>query len=187
MGSKFKAGCHKVMGDLGGADAVDLHCGLDALVARGIADPGRIGVTGVSYGGFMTARLITQSARFAAAVAVSPHTNQVTARLLSNIPQFMARLLADEMNNPRGTYFERSPVLHVRKALAPTLNICGALDRCTPAEEAIQFHRALLDSGSHSVLVTYPHEGHGIRRLPAALDCAARVAAWFMEHMPARM
>jgi dipeptidyl aminopeptidase/acylaminoacyl peptidase len=176
---------HRVLGDLGGADALDLLSGLDFLIERGVADPGRVGVTGVSYGGFMTAWLITQNERFAAAVAVSPHTNQVTAQLLSNIPQFMSRLLGDDLSNPNGRYFERSPVLHVKRALAPTLNICGALDRCTPPEEAIQFHHALLETGTESVLVTYPQEGHGIRRLPAALDCAARVAGWFIEHIQA--
>jgi dipeptidyl aminopeptidase/acylaminoacyl peptidase len=174
---------HRVLGDLGGADALDVLSGLDNLIERGVADAARIGITGVSYGGFMTAWLITQSDRFAAAAAVSPHTNQVTAHLLSNIPQFMARLLGDDLSNPNGRYFERSPVLHVRKALAPTLNICGALDLCTPPEEAVQFHNALLEMGTQSVLITYPREGHGIRRLPAALDCAARVTGWFMEHI----
>ena len=45
----------------------------------------------------------------------------------------------------------------------PTLNVCGALDRCTPPEEAVQFHSALLENGVKSVLVTYPEEGHGVR------------------------
>ena len=175
----------KVMGDLGGADSQDLLRGLDALIERGVADPKRVGVTGVSYGGFMAAWLITQCARFAAAVAVSPHTNQVTAQLLSNIPQFMARLIADDLSNPRGRYFERSPVFHAGRATTPTLNICGALDRCTPAEEAVQFHNALLQNGTRSVLVTYPQEGHGIRKLPAMLDCATRVTEWFLDHIPA--
>jgi dipeptidyl aminopeptidase/acylaminoacyl peptidase len=89
------------------------------------------------------------------------------------------------MSNGRGRYFERSPVLHAGRATTPTLNICGALDRCTPAEEAVQFHNALLQNGTQSVLVTYPQEGHGIRRLPAMLDCATRVTAWFLEHIPA--
>jgi dipeptidyl aminopeptidase/acylaminoacyl peptidase len=133
----------------------------------------------------MTAWLITRSTRFAAAVAVSPHTNQLTAHLLSNIPQFMARLVADESSQARGKYFDRSPVFHTRGVTTPTLNICGALDRCTPAEEAVQFHRALRESGARSVLVTYPQEGHGIRRLPAMLDCATLTVGWFLEHMPA--
>ena len=46
------------------------------------------------------------------------------------------------------------------------MNICGALDRCTPPEEAVQFHNALLENGVESVLVTYPQEGHGIREIP---------------------
>lgn len=175
-----------VYGDMGGADAQDLLSGLDALIARGIADPKRIGVIGGSYGGFITAWLITQDRRFAAAVPASAHTNQVTEHLLSNIPHFMALLLNDTYNNPTGRYFERSSIMHAHKVKTPTLNVCGALDRCTPPEEALQFHNALLEHGVKSVLITYPQEGHGVRNLPAAIDYATRVVSWFEEHMPAR-
>jgi dipeptidyl aminopeptidase/acylaminoacyl peptidase len=174
-----------VLGQMGGADTHDCLAGLDYLVERGVADPRRLGVTGASYGGFMTSWLITQDTRFAAAVAVAPHTNQVSQHLISNIPQFLTLFLADKFNNPGGKYFERSPIMHAHKVKTPTLNICGALDRCTPPEEAVQFHNALLENGVKSVLVTYPEEGHGIRKLPAAMDCAARTVAWFQEHMPA--
>jgi dipeptidyl aminopeptidase/acylaminoacyl peptidase len=172
-----------VAGDMGGADAQDLLSGLDTLVARGIADPKRLGVTGGSYGGFMSAWLVTQDARFAAAIASSPHTNQVTERLLSNIPQAFDLLLEDEYHNPRGRYVERSPIMHADNARTPTLCVCGALDRCTPPEEAIQFHNALLENGVHSVLISYPQEGHGVRKLPAAIDYSARVVCWFEEHI----
>jgi dipeptidyl aminopeptidase/acylaminoacyl peptidase len=172
-----------VLGDLGGADAQDLLSGLDALVAQGVAEPTRLGVTGASYGGFMSAWLITQDTRFAAAVPVAPHTNQVTERLLSNIPQFMDLFLADKFNNPGGKYFHRSPIMHANKAKTPTLNICGVLDRSCPPVEAMQFHNALLDNGVQSVLITYPKEGHGVSNLPAAIDYAARIVAWFDEHL----
>lgn len=172
-----------VLGDMGGADTYDYLSGLDHLVERGIADPGRLGVTGGSYGGFMTAWLISQDPRFAAAVAVAPVVNQVTEHLVSNIPYFVALFLADSYTNPGGKYFQRSPIMHAHKVKTPTLNICGALDRCTPPEEAVQFHNALLENGVKSVLVTYPEEGHGVRKWPAAIDYAARVLAWFEEHM----
>jgi dipeptidyl aminopeptidase/acylaminoacyl peptidase len=172
-----------VRGDMGGADAQDLLSGLDVLVLQGVADPKRLGVTGGSYGGFMTSWLVTQDSRFAAAVPFSPHTNQVTEYLLSNIPHFMALFMGEKFNKPDGKYFDRSPIMHAQKARTPTLNICGALDRCTPPEEAMQFHRALLENGTKSVLVTYPEEGHGIRKLPAAIDFSARVVAWFDEYM----
>lgn len=174
-----------VLGDMGGADTCDYLSGIDSLVKRGIADPKRLGVTGISYGGFMTAWLISQDSRFAAAATVAPTTNQVTQQLISNIPHFVALFLADSYTNPGGKYFQRSPIMHAHKAKTPTLNICGALDRCSPPEEAVQFHNALLESGVRSELVTYPEEGHGIRKLPAAIDYSARLVAWFEEHMPA--
>ena len=132
----------------------------------------------------MTCWLITQDNRFAAAVPVAPVTNFVTQHFLSNIPAFVELFLADKFNNPGGKYFERSPLMHVHKVKTPTMNICGALDRCTPPEEAAQFHNGLVQSGVKSVLITYPEEGHGIRKFPAAIDYAARVVAWFEQHMP---
>jgi dipeptidyl aminopeptidase/acylaminoacyl peptidase len=174
-----------VVGDMGGADALDCLSGVDQLVKQGIADPKRLGVTGGSYGGFMSAWLIGQDNRFAAAVPVAPVTNQVTEHLVSNIPHFVAMFLKDTYTNPTGKYFERSPLMYAHKVKTPTLNICGALDRCTPPEEAVQFHAALLENGVKSVLVTYPEEGHGVRKFPAAIDFAARMVDWFDDHMGA--
>ena len=172
-----------VVGDMGGADTRDFLSGLDHLTKRGLADPQRLGVTGGSYGGYMTAWLITQDSRFAAAVAVSPVTNLTTEHLISNIPHFVSLFLQDSYLNPGGKYFERSPVFHASKVQTPTLSICGALDRCTPPEEAIQFHNALLENGVRSVLVSYPQEGHGVRTWPAVTDYTARLVGWFEEHM----
>lgn len=173
-----------VLGDMGGADTYDYLSGIDHLVERGIADPDRLGVTGGSYGGYMTAWLITQDPRFGAAVAVSPVTNQVTEHLISNIGHFVALFLEDTYVNSGGKYFERSPINFAHKARTPTLSTCGVLDRCTPPEEAVQFHNALLENGVKSVLVTYPQEGHGVRKWPAIVDYAARLVGWFEEHIP---
>jgi dipeptidyl aminopeptidase/acylaminoacyl peptidase len=172
-----------VLGDMGGADTHDLLSGIDHLVAQGVADPKRLGVTGGSYGGFMTSWLITQDDRFAAAVSVAPVTNHVTEHLTSNIPHFVDIFLNDSYTNLAGRYFARSPVMHANKARTPTLNICGALDRCTPVQEGIQFHNALRESGVKSVLVIYPQEGHGIRQFPACIDYAARLVGWFDQHL----
>jgi dipeptidyl aminopeptidase/acylaminoacyl peptidase len=118
-----------VLGEMGGADTYDYLSGLDHLVKQGIADPQRLGVTGGSYGGCMSSWLITQDARFAAAVPVAPVTNQVTEHLVSNIPHFVALFLADTYTNPGGKYFQRSPIMHAHKVKTPTLSICGALAR----------------------------------------------------------
>jgi dipeptidyl aminopeptidase/acylaminoacyl peptidase len=176
----------QVLGDMGGADTYDHLSGLDHLISRGLVEPGRLGVTGGSYGGFMTSWLITQDPRFAAAVSVAPVTNHLTEHLISNIPHFVSLFLADTYTNAGGKYFQRSPVMHAHKVKTPTLNICGGLDRCTPPEEAVQFHNALRENGAKSVLIRYPQEGHGIRNFPATIDCAARVVGWFNEHIPPR-
>ena len=173
--------------DMGGAETADHLSGLDSLVKRRVADPSRLGVTGISHGGFMTSWIITQDSRFAAAVPIAPATNYVTQQLISNIPEFVELFFADSYTTPGGQYFQRSPVMHAHQVKTPTLNICGALDRCTPPEEAVQFHNALLQNGVESVLVTYPEEGHGIRKFPAALDCTARMIAWFEAYMPAKV
>ena len=103
--------------------------------------------------------------------------------LISNIPQWPSLFLADSYKNPTGKYFERSPIMHADKVRTPTLNICGALDRSTPPEEAVQFHNALLENAVESALVTYPQEGHGIRQFPAMIDYAARVVVWFEKYL----
>ncbi len=174
-----------VVGEMGGAETTDHLSGLDTLVKQGIADPRRIGVTGGSHGGYMSSWLITQDPRFAAAVPVAPVTNYVSEHLIGNIPHFCSLFLNDRFNNPEGKYFTRSPIMYAHNVKTPTLNICGALDRCTPPSEAMQFHNALLENGVESVLVTYPEEGHGIRRFPAAIDYATRLVSWFETHMPA--
>ncbi|MDT9598749.1 S9 family peptidase [Sphingosinicella rhizophila] len=175
-----------IMGDMNGAETYDYLSGLDALVDRGIADPDRIGVTGGSYGGNMTSWLVTQDARFAAAVSVAPHTNQVTERLVSNIPHFMDMILQDDYTNPGGKYYTRSAIMFAKNVTTPTLNIAGILDKCTPPEEAVQFHNALLFNGTKSVLAVYPEEGHGIRTFPAVFDYCARLVGWFEDHIEGR-
>jgi dipeptidyl aminopeptidase/acylaminoacyl peptidase len=172
-----------VLGEVGGAETTDHLSGLEFLVEQGLADPARLGVTGGSHGGFMSAWLVTQDNRFAAAVAVAPVTNFVSQHLISNIPDFVSLFLQDKFNNPGGKYFERSPVMHAHNVRTPTMSVCGVLDRCTPPEEAVQFHNALLENGVRSVLVTYPEEGHGIYGFPALIDYLARVVSWFEEHL----
>jgi len=179
-GSDF---ARRVFGDIGGLETTDHLCGIDHLVAQGVADPERLGVMGGSHGGFMTSWLVSQDTRFAAAVSVAPITNWVSEHLTSNIAQYCAMALGDTYTHPTGKYFERSPVFHAHEVETPTLNICGARDRCTPPTEAVQFHNALLENGVESVLVTYSEEGHGVRSFPAMVDYAARIVSWFIKHL----
>jgi dipeptidyl aminopeptidase/acylaminoacyl peptidase len=175
----------RVVGDVGGGDAADILAGIDTLVQRGLTDPGRVGLIGGSYGGYLTSWLVTRR-DFAAAVAVSPITNLVTQHLLSNIPAFTARFVSGSFQDRSSQFHLRSPVFFADRVATPTLLVAGARDRCTPSDQAAQFHAAIVGHGGRSALAIYPEEGHGIRSFPAALDFVARVLAWFETYMPAR-
>jgi dipeptidyl aminopeptidase/acylaminoacyl peptidase len=173
-----------VYGDMGGAETADHLAGLDALVARGIADPERLGVIGGSHGGFMSSWIITQTDRFAAAVPMSPVNDFLSQHYTSNIGFFDTLFLQDTPTNPTGKYYSRSPVLLAHRVKTPTLQTTGGVDRCTPPTQAIEFHHALLEHGVESVLAIYPEEGHGVRRFPAVIDQCTRIVTWFERFMP---
>jgi len=175
-----------VVGDMGGADTHDYLSGIDAMIERGIADPARIGTMGVSYGGFMSAWLVTQDQRFKAAVAGSPVTDWYSFTFTTNIPRwglwFLDNADPEEIGNQVHT---RSPVMHASRARTPTLLTAGVKDRCTPASQAMEFYQALISHGVDSELVIYPGEGHGVRRFPAVTDYLTRLVTWFERYMPA--
>jgi dipeptidyl aminopeptidase/acylaminoacyl peptidase len=175
-----------VVGDMGGADTHDYLSGIDAMVERGIADPARIGTMGVSYGGFMSAWLVTQDQRFKAAVAGSPVTEWYSFTFTTNIPGWGLWFLDHADPEATGNQLHtRSPVLHASKARTPTLLTAGAKDRCTPAGQAREFYQALTGHGVDSELVIYPGEGHGVGRFPALTDYLTRLVGWFGKYMPA--
>lgn len=173
----------RVVGDLGGADTHDILSGIDALVEQGVADPERIGLIGGSYGGYMSAWLVTQDQRFAAAVPIAPVTDWYSQSFTSSIARWGASFLRADPEVPGSRTHSRSPVLQASRVTTPCLNVAGALDRCTPAGQAEEFHRALLAHGVQSRLVIYPQEGHGIRLYPAVIDLLGRVLDWFDRHM----
>ena len=173
-----------VYGDLGGADTDDVLSGVDHVVASYPIDRTKIGVTGGSYGGYMTYVLTTHDTRFAAAVALAPISDYYSTHWSCNIPEFVRRFLADEPENATGRYRDRSPLHDSARTVTPTLHATGALDRCAPPTQGEFFHRAMLEHGNaESVLVTYPDEGHGVLTYPAVIDFLTRVIGWFDHHL----
>jgi dipeptidyl aminopeptidase/acylaminoacyl peptidase len=174
-----------VIGDMGGADAQDDLAGIDALVQRGDADPERIGVTGGSYGGFMSCWLPVVDQRFKAAVAVSPVTDYFSQHWNSNIGAWDAWFLGGQPEDGTAHYRERSPVFFADRVTTPTLLTAGTEDRCTPPGQAMEFYRALRERDVPVEVAIYPGEGHGVRKFPAYLDLVTRTTAWFERFMPA--
>ncbi|HEX3931170.1 MAG TPA: S9 family peptidase [Nocardioides sp.] len=172
-----------VRGDMGGLDVDDLVAGVRHLVDLGIADPARLGITGISYGGFMSAWVPARTGLFAAAVARSPCTDWLLQHLTSNIAEFDRRFLDGEPFDPESQYVERSPLRHLDSIHTPLLLTAGSNDLATPPSQAQVLHTALRERGVDTQLVIYPDEGHGVRHPLSVVDQCARMVAWFDRYL----
>jgi dipeptidyl aminopeptidase/acylaminoacyl peptidase len=172
------------VGDPAGAEFEDILRGVDWCVQQGIADPARIGVTGVSYGGYLTAWAAATSDRFRAAVMISGISDLLSYQYTAN-NGFSAAIIGAPFHDrdARRLYLERSPLLHVSAKAPPTLILHGADDHCTPLGQAEEFYRALLDHGVPAELVVYAREGHGFKERVHHADAWRRKIAWFDRHL----
>lgn len=167
-----------VRGDMCGADVDDLLSGIDHLIATGVADPDRIGVTGNSYGGTMSAWLSATTDRFRVAIVTSPATDLVSQHHLSNIPAFDELFVAGRVESDADRYYARSPLSRAHLSTTPTLVTAGELDKCTPPSQAVELHQAIRRAGGSTELVLYPRQAHGIADFPETIDFLARLLSW---------
>jgi dipeptidyl aminopeptidase/acylaminoacyl peptidase len=172
------------IGDPGGAEFEDILAGIEVCVAEGYADAERLGVTGASYGGYMTAWAVATTARFKAAVMVSGISNQLSSHYSCNhdFHGFINGGPLTEAAN-RATALDRSPIMRLDRPRTPTLIIHGADDRCTPLGQAQEFYGALLERNCAAELIVYPREGHGLREREHRRDAWARTIAWFDRYL----
>jgi len=174
-----------VIGDSGGMDFQDVMAGVDACIAMGVADPDRLGISGLSYGGYMAGWAVTQTDRFRAAVAMSVVSDYVSFHLTSEVWMYDEMILEGAWNDPTSQYVERSPVTHAHRCRTPTLVIQGAEDRCTPIGQGWELANAIGATGTEVELVVYPREGHVPMERAHALDAIRRTQAWFDRHLRA--
>ena len=172
-----------VIDDPGGKDLGDVMAGVDLCIERGIADPDRLGISGLSYGGYMTAWAVTQTDRFAAAVANSVIADWVSFHLTADIAAFDDFIIGDAWADPNGPYVRWSPVYHAAACTTPTLIIQGAMDRCTPVGQAEELFAAIARTGVDTELVVYPREGHVPFERAHARDAIVRTQAWFDRYL----
>ena len=172
-----------VIGDGGGIDYRDIMAGVDFCIAEGITDPDRLGIAGLSYGGYMAGWAIGQTDRFRASVAMSVVANYVSFHLTSDVWWYDQAILDGRWHDPASQYADRSPVTHAHRATTPTLILQGEVDRCTPVSQAEELFNAIAETGSEVELVVYPREGHVPLERAHALDAIRRTQAWFDRHL----
>jgi dipeptidyl aminopeptidase/acylaminoacyl peptidase len=132
----------------------------------------------------MSAWLVTQTDRFAAAISVSGSVDWHSQHTLSNIAYFNRLFLNADPYSVESRYFSQSPLLYAGRYPTPVLQIAGALDRCTPATQAIQHHKALVEHSIDSMVVVYLKEGHRVKSFPAYIDYCHRLLYWLQLYMP---
>jgi dipeptidyl aminopeptidase/acylaminoacyl peptidase len=148
------------------------------LLNRDDVDGQRLGVTGGSYGGFLTNWTITQTQRFKAAVSLASVSNLISFYATS---LYQDLIHAEFSGFPWDNYpllWKHSPVAHVKDAVTPTLFLHGELDNDVHITQAEEMYTALRQRGVEAAFVRYPREGHGFREAGHRVDVLTRTVAW---------
>ncbi len=176
-----------IFADWGHYEVQDLLAGVDQVVKMGIADPGRLGVGGWSYGGILTDYLIATDTRFKAATSGAGVAFTVA---LYGTDQYITQY-DYEIGPPWNakaweTYQKISyPFLHADRIRTPTLFLGGERDFNVPVQGGQQMYQALRSLGVETELVIYPNENHGISRPSYVRDRYERYLAWYAKYLKA--
>jgi len=180
-GQKFADG---TINNWGGGDYKDLMAGVDyAIEHNDWIDTERLGVTGGSYGGYMTNWVITQTNRFKAAVSRASVSNLISFYGNSLYQLLIETEFPGSLWDNYDLLWHWSPMKHVGNVATPTLFIHGESDHDVPITQAEEMFIALKKRGVETVLARYPGEGHGFRQPEHRRDSGKRLMDWFARHL----
>jgi dipeptidyl aminopeptidase/acylaminoacyl peptidase len=169
--------------DFGGGDLRDTMAGVDAVTKKYPVDPARLGVTGWSYGGFMTMWTVTQTTRFRAAVAGAGVANWQSYYGQNLIDQWMIPFFGASVYDDPEVYEKSSPIRFIKNVKTPTLIIVGERDAECPASQSYEFWHALKTLGVPTKLIIYPGEGHLFIDPKNQGDRLEQTVAWFDKYL----
>jgi len=172
--------------DFGYGDLGDILAGMDVLEKRFPIDKNREGLTGWSYGGFMTMFGVTQTTRFRAAVAGAGISDWKSYYGENSIDQWMLPFFGKTVYDDPAVYAKSSAIEYIKNVKTPTLIVVGDRDGECPAPQSFEFWHALRAEGVKTQLVIYPNEGHAFRDPAHRRDVLERALNWFETEMPAK-
>ncbi len=169
--------------DWGDGPFRDVMSGVDALVARGVADADRLFMYGWSYGGIMANWTATHTERFKAIVSGASVADGRLQYSISDSRRWRFDYFRGSpfLDAHYPLYQRESPVTHAKQAKTPTLFIVGAEDKRCPLEQSLMMYRAFKDHGVTTELLIYPREDHGFVEPRHILDRAKRAAEWIQR------
>ena len=181
-GSAFQAANIK---DLGGADLEDVIAASRFLGATGYVDKSKIGITGGSYGGFMTLMALGKHPdEFAAGVQSYGILDWNTMWESSDARQReRQRVLVGDPATDQPLYAAQSPITFIKKVKSPLLSLQGENDIRVPRGQAQQVADSLKANGTVSETIFYPDEGHGFTKREHVYDALIRTIEWFDRYL----
>jgi len=171
--------------DLGGGDLQDEVFAARFLEATGYVNPKKIGITGGSYGGFMTLMAIGRTPDvWAAGVELFGIINWMSMLEHSDpmLQQYEKSLLGDPAKD-RAAYDAASPITYIHNVKAPLLVLQGNNDPRVPREEAEQVVELLKKDGKTVDAHYYANEGHGFEKRENQIDSIRRTVEWFDHYL----
>jgi dipeptidyl aminopeptidase/acylaminoacyl peptidase len=169
--------------DFGYGDFRDILAGVDEVVKDLPVDNNRVGITGWSYGGYMTMWAVTQTKRFAAAVAGAGLFNFQSYYGENDIDEWMIPYFGASVYDDPAVYARSSPITFVKNMKTPALVLVGERDGEVPMPQSREFWHALKTLGVPTQLVIYPGEGHAILRPEHRRDIMQRLVGWFDRYL----
>ena len=169
--------------DFGYGDFQDILGGVDEAVKKLPVDDNRVGITGWSYGGFMTMWAVTQTHRFRAAVAGAGISNWQSYYGENDLDKWMIPFFGASVYDDPAVYAKSSPISFIKNTRTPTLILVGDRDGECPAPQSYEFWHALKTLGVETQFVIYPNEGHFIHDPAHQRDILERTVAWFDKYL----
>jgi dipeptidyl aminopeptidase/acylaminoacyl peptidase len=170
--------------DHGAGPGRDVMAGLETLKARGVVDTARIGVSGWSYGGYMTAWLIGHYPGWKAALAGAAVLDLTDNYALNDL-DLTERAYGPSLTLPadRALLAEQSPATYVDAITTPLLLMAATGDTRVPVTQSYRLFRALKERGRDVQLLLYPVSDHVPDDPVRARDIDRRWVEWFAERL----
>jgi dipeptidyl aminopeptidase/acylaminoacyl peptidase len=169
--------------DFGYGDLHDILAGITAAEGAAHIDDTRLGLTGWSYGGYMTMFAVTQTQRFKAAVAGAGIADWQSYYGENGIDAWMVPYFGASVYDAPDVYAKSSPMTFIRQVRTPTLAVVGENDIECPAPQTEEFWHALHDLGVPTSAVIYPGEGHRMHDPAHIEDYQRRAVGWFDKYL----
>ena len=176
---------HAIYRDTGDGPGKDVMAGLAAVEKLGIVDENRIGVSGWSYGGYLTAWLTSHYDVWKAAVAGAPVTDWLMDYSISYYQEGDAYFFGSSPWTDAGweIWRQQSPINHVRNVKAPTLIMADVMDSNVPFVNAMEWYHGLRDNGVPVEFYAYPIESHVPHDIVQTTDMYRRWIGWMKKHL----